>query len=101
MKTVTDMIDELRAQGPIDETECLTVEGPTPSLSLVRSVLLQLSGEEGWGSHRFTCSILERCGYHPEDGHSSRLVHATETARRILIRTPRTCADVEDMLAER
>lgn len=98
METVQEIIAELRKRGPIDAAEFYRMSGSALSVTLVRTAFTKISGEEGWDGYRYYCSVVERCGCHPEEGASEALMIAHERARQLLIAGPKNRAELDAML---
>ena len=101
MRDLQEKIAELGRRGSVTEAEVMRMEGPIPNVALIKAVLLEMSGEENWDAHRFYCSALERCGSHPEEGHSVAQVQAYEQVRKLLIQSGGDRSAFESFLTER
>ena len=95
MDDLTKIISTLEQRGPVVEAHFYEAQGPATWDQLMRAAFAHISGEDG---NSYYYHVLERCGCHPEEAMSQSKVDAYETARKLLIQSPKSRAEMDALL---
>ncbi len=95
MDNLKEIISMLQQRGPVVEAQFYEAQGPATWDQLMRAAFAHISGEDGYS---YYYHVLERCGCHPEEAMSQAKVDAYETARQLLVQSPKSRAEMDALL---